>query len=89
MQVTPDHINALFEVFGGIFILNHCRQLYKDKHVAGVSILSVAFFVTWGLFNIFYYPHLNQTFSYYAAIFMTACNFLWVIMLTYYSKSKA
>jgi hypothetical protein len=32
-----DFINGLFEIVGGLFVLNHARVLYKDKLVAGVT----------------------------------------------------
>lgn len=82
-----DSINGLFELMAGFFILNHCRVLAKEKAVAGVSILSVAFFFLWGLWNIIYYPAIGQTFSFYAGLVVCAANLLWVSLLLRY-KSK-
>jgi len=85
--MNPDTINAAFEILGGFFILNHCRVLYKVKAVAGISIASVIFFNVWGFFNLFYYPHLGQTLSFYAAMLITVSNTIWVIMLIKYRHS--
>lgn len=82
--VTPDFINGCFELAGAMFILNHCRVLYNDKKVAGVSVVSVMFFVAWGFFNLFYYPSLNQFWSFWAAVIMVGCNLIWVVLLIYY-----
>lgn len=88
MSLTPDQINALFEFCGAVFILNHCRVLFKAKQVAGVSLLSTAFFFLWGVWNVFYYPHLDQWYSFYAGLCITAANTLWIVMLVHYSRKK-
>lgn len=84
IALTPDLINGLFEGFGGLMILNHCRALYNHKYVRGVSVVSTIFFFLWGIFNVYFYKHLNQPFSWWAGIFMTCCNFLYVYLLVYY-----
>ncbi len=83
-MITPDLINGIFEILGGFFILNHCRVLYADKSVKGVSILSTVFFCSWGLWNLFYYPSLNQWYSFYGGVFITLANFLWISLLLKY-----
>ena len=86
----PDLINAVFEFCGGfvIFFL-HCRKLYKDKKVRGVSVPAIIFFNCWGLWNLFYYPHLEQWASLFGTIFIVASNTIWIIMMIYYiSKEK-
>ena len=80
----PDLFNGSFEALGGFFLLNHCRQAYKDKSVAGVSITSVAFFTAWGVWNLYYYPHLNQPLSFVGGLFIVAANVLWVSLLLKY-----
>jgi len=85
---VADIINALFELFGGIFILNHCLVAYKDKAVAGVSIISVIFFSAWGYWNLFYYPHLGQWWSFYGGVFIVLANTLWVGLLLKYRTIK-
>lgn len=42
--MIADYINGAFELAGGLFVLNHCRAVVRDKAVAGVSILSTIFF---------------------------------------------
>lgn len=85
----PDLINAGFEAFGGLFVLNHCRVLYKDKVLKGVSIASTVFFSLWGMWNMFFYSHLDQWFSFYGGLVITLANALWVgMMIYYYNKNK-
>lgn len=83
-----DIINGCFEAFASIFILGHCLVLYRDKLVRGVSTLSTAFFFAWGLWNIIYYPHLGQVFSFYAGLCVVAANCLWLGMQFYYKQKE-
>ncbi len=86
--MSPDIINGLFEFCGGLFILNHCRVLYHDKKVAGVSLLSTIFFQSWGVWNLYYYPHLDQIFSFLGGLLIVSGNTLWIAMMLYYGRKK-
>jgi len=82
----PDLINGGFETFSGFFVLLHCRKVLKDKSVKGVSILATSFFTLWGLWNLYYYPHLNQWASFYGGFFIVSANLLWIWLMLYYRK---
>jgi len=84
MALTPDIINSCFEVGGGLFLLLHVRQLLIDKQVKGFSTLPFVWFTSWGFWNIFYYPHLGQTYSFYAGIFIASVNFFYILLVIYY-----
>ncbi len=86
--LAPDHINGGFELFGTFAALHSSWSIYKDKGYSGLSIVSVSFFTLWGFWNCFYYPHLGQDFSFYAAICLAAANMLYVSLLFYYGKKK-
>lgn len=84
--MTPDLINGAFEALAGLMVLNHCRVLMKDKAVRGVSIASVAFFTAWGVWNLHYYPALDQTASFAGGLVVVAANApLYVAMLLRYA----
>ena len=85
--MTPDMINGLFEAVGGALIFNHCRAVLRDRAVAGVSIFSTAVFTLWGFWNLFYYPHLDQWFSFAGGLVIVVANSLWVYLLLQY-RSK-
>lgn len=70
----PDFVNAGFELFAGAFILLNVRDIWKHRMVAGVHPLSTTFFFSWGLWNIFYYPHLDQWWSFLGGLFVVAVN---------------
>lgn len=85
-QMNPDFVNGLFELLASAFILNHCRVLYADKMVRGVSLLSTVFFTGWGMWNIFYYPHLEQYWSFAGGLFVVTANGLWIALMVKYRR---
>lgn len=83
--MLPDHINGLFEFAGGALLLKNVRALIRDKKISGISWLPVLFFSTWGLWNLYYYPSLGQWWSFTGGLFVCSANWLWLILLAYYS----
>ena len=86
-MILADLTNGAFELLGGIMLLNNCRAVWRDKAVAGVSILSTAFFTAWGIWNLYYYPSLDQWFSFAGGLAIVISNLLWVALLIRYSKT--
>jgi hypothetical protein len=86
--MTPDIINASFELVGAIFQIKNTHQIYKDKQVKGVYWPAWIFFTAWGYWNIYYYPAFEQWWSFGAGIVMAAANTVWVSMAFYYSRRK-
>ena len=84
--MSPDFVNGLFEFFGGLLVLNHCRVILKDKAVKGVSILSTAVFGAWGVWNLYYYPSLNQWWSFTGGLVIVAANCTYVYLLRKYAE---
>lgn len=83
---APDLINGLFEGFGGVLLWLNCRRLYRDKVFKGVSIVPTAFFMAWGYWNLFYYPHLDQWLSFTGGLLIVSANTFWVGQMAYYSR---
>ena len=80
----PDVVNGGCETIGGLLILNHCRAVLRDKAVAGVSLVSVVLFTGWGFWNLFYYPSLNQWWSFTGGLIVVSANLLWACLLFRY-----
>lgn len=80
----PDLINGTLEACGALFIFLSVRKLYQDKCVRGVSWLHAGFFAVWGYWNLFYYPHLDQWFSFFGGVAIVATNTFWLAQLIYY-----
>lgn len=84
-SIDKDLINSGFESAGGFFALNHCRVLFEHKETRGVSMVSAAFFASWGFWNLVYYTALTQPLSFYGAIFLSSANTVYLGMMVYYS----
>ena len=84
----PDMINALFESSAGLFLWNNVRLLFKQKRVRGVSVLSTAVFTLWGFWNLYYYPHLNQWWSFFGGLWVVTANTTWVYLALHYRKKE-
>lgn len=83
--MSPDAVNGLFELVGAVFILLNIARLRKDRRLNGVHWLSTTYFTSWGLWNLFYYPHLGQWYSFLGGCVLVATNTAWLIMLAWYS----
>ena len=89
MEYKPqDIINACFELLAGFFVLDHCRVLIKDKKVRGVSLLAIFFFFAWGIWNLYYYPFLNQWASFVGGVSITTANLIYICLLVYYTMKE-
>jgi len=86
--VTPDTINAAFEVFGSVVVWWGCHRLVKDKEVRGTSWLVCGFFFSWGIWNLFYYPHLGQWLSFFAGISLTISASVHLFLMLYYLRAE-
>lgn len=86
--MIPDLINGSFELFSGIFLWLNVRQLYLDKKIKGVRILPSAFFAMWGFWNLYFYPHLGQWFSFAGGLNIVTANSIWVVQMIYYRNNK-
>lgn len=82
--MTFDMVNACFELVGACMRTYDCLVLYRVKRFIGGSLWTAGFFFGWGLFNTLFYPSLNQTWSFAAAIALTAVNGVWIAMALFY-----
>lgn len=85
-MLLPDIINGLFESTGAFFIACSIMKVLKDKEVRGVHWLTILFFFTWGLWNLYYYPQLGQWFSFAGGVAIALANAIYVSLLFWYSR---
>lgn len=78
--MTADQINAGFEVMAIIFALCNVGALIRDRRVAGVSVAAVIGFTCMGIWNLYFYPSLQQIWSGYAAGGVVLANCLWLAL---------
>lgn len=86
--MDADLVNASFEGLGGLVILLNVRRILRDRIVRGVDWRVMAFFFAWGLWNLYYYPHLGQTWSFFAGIGIAAANAVYLGLLIYYVNKE-
>jgi hypothetical protein len=82
--MTADHVNGLFEMVGSVAIWLHVRRLMIDKQVRGASWGATAFFMAWGYWNLYYYPHLGQWASFVGGCSIVVANTAWLVLMLYY-----
>ena len=87
-MIIPDFINGSFEVVGGLLCWVNVKRLLKDKTIQGVYWPIQAFFTSWGVWNLYYYPTLHQWASFVGGIFLVLGNGTWVIMAAYYERKN-
>ncbi len=78
--MTPDHINASFELVAAFVLWLNFRRLWRDRELKGVSVIPTAFYALWCVWNIYYYAHLGQWLSWYAGLGVGVANLAWVVL---------
>lgn len=86
--MTPDMINGLFELVGGLLICLSISRLRKDRVVRGVSIFPVSFFASWGLWNLYFYPSVDCPYSFAGGVIVVSANLYWVGQMIYYKRME-
>lgn len=74
-----DGVNGTFEALGALVTWANAYKLYKDRCVRGVYWPATGFFSVWGLWNLFYYPHLHQWMSTVGGALLVVGNLVWVV----------
>ena len=84
-----DLCNGIFEGGGSIMAWLNVAVLYRAKEVRGVSVSAFAFFAAWGVWNLYYYPHLNQWASFVGGVPLACANVAWVVLAVIYRRRKS
>lgn len=87
--MTPDQINGAFELTGGIAICFNIYRLHGEKQVNGVAWQSMLFFALWAIWNLYFYPALNQWWSFSGGVFMFVTLATWIGQMLYYTWRKS
>lgn len=85
----PDIINAVFEIFGALFILLNVRRTMRDKQVRGIDWRYNVFFTAWGAWNLYYYQGLGQWWSWAAGVGVLLANAWWLVLIIYYGEMES
>ena len=82
--MSLDHINAFFEIVGSVLVWFNVKQLIQDKKVMGISLSVSVFYCVWSLWSVYYYPNLDQWFSFGGGVLLAIGNIFWCSMAIYY-----
>lgn len=86
--MSPDMINATFELGGAFAIAFSVWKVYNDKIVRGISWAHVSFFFAWGMWNLYFYPSVDAPWSFYAGIVLATVNGIYTAQLIYYTRKE-
>lgn len=77
-------INGLFELGGSGAVGLSVRQILRDKQWAGLSPWNLCFFQLWGLWNLYFYPSLDQPFSFAGGLALATMNAVYLYLIWKY-----
>lgn len=86
--MLPDFVNGCFELFGSVAVWRNAYALYQDKCYRGIRVLPFVFFVSWSIWNLYYYPHLNQWMSFIGGVSILLANAVNLSLMLYYGKGE-
>lgn len=84
--MTPDQINGAYEFVGSLTIWVNVYALHRDRCVKGVTPLATTFFMSWGCWNLYYYPSLDQWWSFAGGVCIALANAVWLGQMLYYYR---
>jgi len=88
MTMWQDKVNSSLLGLSAILLAMNVRQLYQDKTVRGVSLWPVVLYDVWGIWDLYYFPSLNQWFSMCASFIACCINTVWLALAIYYTYFK-
>jgi hypothetical protein len=86
--MIPDLTNGLFEALGAVALWGNVRAIRESHTISGVDWRSTVFFTAWGIWNLYYYPHLDQWLSFAGGLAIVVVNATWLAHVWAY-RSKA
>lgn len=87
--MTPDQINGAIEFVGSLFTWQNTIRVIGDKGYAGVYLPAIVFFMSWGAWNLYYYPHLGQWWSFAGGCALVLANVVWVGAMLRYGRKQS
>lgn len=76
----PDLINGGFELVGAGFTWRNFIELRRDRRLAGIYWPTTAFMAAWGVWNLIFYPALQQWASFVGGVALVTGNLAWVTL---------
>lgn len=75
-----DIVNAVYEIGGTAATVVNIRTLLRDRIIRGMHWAATTFFFSWGVWNLYYYSHLDQFVSMLAASTLAVSNCVYLLL---------
>ncbi len=86
--MSPDLINGLIEFPGSLFTWQNTVRVWKDRGYAGLYLPAIIFFMSWGAWNLYYYPSLGQWWSFLGGLSLVVANVSWVASMVWFGRKS-
>lgn len=87
--MSPDLINGLFEFGGAIALVIDVMYLVRDKQIKGVYWPGKLFFLSWGVWNLYFYGYYDHVWSWAGGIAICLVNAVWCYYAWKYTREPA
>lgn len=84
-MIAPDLITASLEVGSAVFQWRNVKAIRRDKKLAGVSWVPSFFFMSWGLYNLWFYDVMALPLSWWGGLAITIVNAIWLAHVFHYA----
>ena len=85
-MLLADFMLASFEVGSAIFGLGNIKAIRRDKKIAGVWWQQTAYYMGWGVCNLYIYAAASLPLSWWGGIAITVVNAVWLAHVFHYSS---
>lgn len=83
-----DLINGLFTMGGAFFLsLPNVIQILKEKSSKGLNPYTIAFLISWKVWNLVYYPSLGQFTSAIFSLLEVIFSTIWLVLILKYREN--
>lgn len=86
--MIADIVNGVFEATGSVAVWYNVANIVRDRGYAGTRLSPMVFFWSWGLWNLYYYPHLSQWASFAGGISIGLANTCYIFLMLKYGRRK-
>ena len=85
--MNADIVNGVFGLGMACMLCLNVLRLWRERKVRGVSFWAVFWPTMWGYWNLYYYPSLDQWWSFVAGIGVVSMNTTWVALAILWRKN--
>lgn len=85
--MSTDIINGGMALIGAGFLFQNVRAIWKDKSYRGVRMTPTVFFITWGMWNLYYFYSIGQMYSLIGFSVIAVIDVMWICLMFKYRRN--